>query len=105
MFKLVNMAAVWALWAYVLPNFAHAEPRPSTTEMPCASVARLVATRGAVVLSTGPNTYDRYVANGDACDRGQGTEPASSAHTMQPSALSDTAVHAASAVGGETERT
>ena len=76
MFNLVNMAALWALWAYVLPNFAHAQPRPSTTEMPCASVARLVAARGAVVLSTGPNTYDRYVASGDACERGQGTEPA-----------------------------
>jgi len=75
-FKLVNMAAVWALWAYLLPNFAHAQPRPSTTEMPCASVARLVATRGAVVLSTGRNTYDRYVASGDGCERGQGTEPA-----------------------------
>ena len=76
MSKLANMAVLWALWAYLLPNFAHAQPRPSTTEMPCASVAGLVATRGAVVLSTGPNTYDRYVANGDACDRGQGTEPA-----------------------------
>ena len=46
MFKLVNMAALWVLWAYLLPNFAHAQPRPSTTEMPCASVARLVASEG-----------------------------------------------------------
>ncbi len=76
MSKLVNIAVLSALTAYLVPNFAQAQARPSTTEMPCASVVRLVAARGAVVLSTGPNTYDRYVASGDACDRGQGTEAA-----------------------------
>jgi hypothetical protein len=105
MSKLVNMVVLSALWAYSLPNFAHAQPGPSTTEMPCASVARLVATRGAVVLSTGRNTYEHYVANGDACDRGQGTEPAFERTYDAAQCFIVTAVHAVLGVGGETERT
>jgi len=76
MLKLVDFAAAIALAAYLVPNFAHGQARPTTTGMPCASVAGLVASRGAIVLSTGPHTYDRYVASGAACQRGEGTEAA-----------------------------
>jgi hypothetical protein len=76
MFKRVNFAAAISLAAYLVPGLAHNQARPTTTGLPCASVAGLVASRGAVVLSTGPNTYDRYVASGAACQRGEGTEAA-----------------------------
>src|SRR5215203_3564455 len=69
-------AAVIVLSGSLVPSFAHAQARPSTTGMRCASVQSLVSSRGAVILSTGPNTYDRYVAVASACDRGQGTDAA-----------------------------
>ena len=53
-----------------------AQPRPNTTTIACSAIVSLVTARGAVVLSTGPNSYDRFVADGSFCDRGQGVEPA-----------------------------
>ena len=44
--------------------------------MGCGSVTALVAAQGAVVLGTGGHSYDRFVANGSYCERGQGSEPA-----------------------------
>jgi hypothetical protein len=44
-----------------------AEARPSTLAMSCAEAAGLVAARGAVVLSTGRHTYDRFVAHAGYC--------------------------------------
>lgn len=64
------------LGAALATTAAAAQPRPLTTSLPCASVAALVSARGAVVLGTGPNAYDRYVAHGGLCERGQGSEPA-----------------------------
>ena len=55
---------------------AVAQPRPLTTNMTCAAASALVSARGAVVLGTGPHTYDRYVAHPGFCDRGQGYDPA-----------------------------
>ena len=74
MLKRLNFAL--AIAASLVPNFAHGQTRPTTTGMLCASATQLVASRGAVVLSTGPNTYDRYVASGAACQRGEGIEAA-----------------------------
>jgi hypothetical protein len=76
MIKLAHAAAAIVLSGTLVPNVPHAQARPSTTGMRCASVQSLISSRGAVVLSTGPNTYDRYVATAAACDRGQGTEAA-----------------------------
>jgi hypothetical protein len=55
---------------------ALAQPRASTLDMTCGQARALVAARGAAVLSTGPRTYDRYVAWVGACQRGQVTAPA-----------------------------
>jgi hypothetical protein len=76
MFKLDKITVVIALAVHLSPSFAHGQARPSTTRMSCASVAHLVASRGTVVLSIGPHTFDRYVDSGAACERGQGIEAA-----------------------------
>src|SRR3712207_8809967 len=44
-----------------------AEARPSTLAMTCREAAALVAQSGAIVLSTGKHTYDRFVANAGFC--------------------------------------
>jgi len=41
--------------------------RPSTLAMTCAQAKALVASRGAIVLSTSPTTYDRYVRDASFC--------------------------------------
>jgi hypothetical protein len=50
--------------------------RASTPGMSCQSAATLVARQGAVVLSTGPDLYDRYVANDTFCPIGYFARPA-----------------------------
>jgi hypothetical protein len=45
--------------------------RPSTLSMSCSQAQSLVARRGAVVLSTGRHTYDRFVASGGYCLYGE----------------------------------
>ncbi|WP_217577600.1 hypothetical protein [Mesorhizobium sp. GbtcB19] len=47
---------------------AHAA-RPDTRAMSCAQVQALIRSRHAAVLTTGPNTYDRFVRQfGNECD-------------------------------------
>jgi len=41
--------------------------RPNTLDMTCAEAAATVARAGAIVLSTGVHTYDRFVATGAYC--------------------------------------
>jgi len=50
--------------------------RPDTRAMTCQQAAGLVANRGAVVLSTGPDIYDRYVASERLCWSGYYGRPA-----------------------------
>ncbi len=50
--------------------------RPDTLGMSCVQAQSLVASRGAVVLSTGPNTFDRFVASSRYCGLGEYAEPA-----------------------------
>ena len=53
-----------------------AQGRPNTTTMSCRAAAALVASHGAIVLSTGPTTYDRYVLDDGYCNRDEETRPA-----------------------------
>lgn len=46
---------------------AFAQRQPYTPSMACADVIALVNRVGAVVLYTGPNTYDRYVRDRSFC--------------------------------------
>jgi hypothetical protein len=55
---------------------AIAQARVSTVAMSCGQAAALVAAHGAAVLGTGGYTYDRFVADGRFCVRGEITEPA-----------------------------
>ncbi|WP_237050033.1 hypothetical protein [Microvirga ossetica] len=55
---------------------AFAQNRPLTTRMSCSQAQGLVAAQGAIVLDTGPLTYDRYVRSSSACALGEVTEPA-----------------------------
>jgi hypothetical protein len=45
--------------------------RPSTLGMSCGEAQALVAQAGAIVLSTGQHTYDRYVAHFGYCLPGE----------------------------------
>jgi hypothetical protein len=40
-------------------------------DMTCAQAAGIVASQGAVVLYTGPTTFDRYVRDSSFCARGE----------------------------------
>ena len=44
-----------------------AQGRPDARTMSCEEVRAMIATRGAVVLTTGRHTYDRYVAGSHFC--------------------------------------
>lgn len=59
-----------------LARAAYAQSRPYSPRMTCQSAARMVAARGAVVMSTGPNTYDRYVRSQPYCTPSETTRPA-----------------------------
>jgi len=54
---------------------ALAQSLPNSLNMSCAATANLVQQRGAVVIATGPNVYDRYVSNQGYCDVDQTTYP------------------------------
>ncbi len=55
---------------------AMAQSGPTTLNMTCAQAAGLVASRGAVVLRTGPITYDRYVRDSSFCPYPDSARPA-----------------------------
>ncbi len=54
---------------------AQAQSHPFTPRMSCAAASRLVATKGALILSTGADLYDRYVASQAYCQRDEITKP------------------------------
>jgi hypothetical protein len=60
----------------ILATAAPAQDRPSTTAMTCRQASGLVASHGAVVLGTGPVTYDRFVAGPGHCVLSEYLEPA-----------------------------
>lgn len=57
--------AMCATGAFV--SEAMAQRRPSTLGMTCAQAQSLVRSTGAIVLSTGAHTYDRFVASQRFC--------------------------------------
>ena len=62
--------------AAMLPSLAAlAQGRPDARTMSCERVRSLIAERGAVVLTTGRHTYDRYVHDGRFCDMGEVARP------------------------------
>ena len=67
-------ATVLILIAVTSPG-AMLSGRPSSTSMTCAAAYNLVTQRGAVVIGTGGDTYDRAVAHQGFCERGEVTVP------------------------------
>jgi hypothetical protein len=57
--------------AALLASASVAAARPSTLDMSCGEAAATVARAGAIVLSTGTHTYDRFVAHNGYCLPGQ----------------------------------
>ncbi len=55
---------------------AQAQGRPDSLRMSCGSARGLVSQRGAIVLGSGPNLYDRYVASQGFCLPDEITKPA-----------------------------
>jgi hypothetical protein len=55
---------------------ATAQSGPTTLMMSCAQAMGIVAAQGAVVLRTGPTTYDRYVRDGGFCALQEAVRPA-----------------------------
>lgn len=60
-------SAVTAAVLAALSSAAAAQGRPDARAMTCAEVRALILDRGAVVLTTGQHTYDRYVAGNGFC--------------------------------------
>ena len=55
--------------AMVIAATSFANARPDTRKMSCAQTQALIRSLHAEVLTTGPNTYDRYVRQfGNECD-------------------------------------
>ncbi|PTW61525.1 hypothetical protein C8N35_102236 [Breoghania corrubedonensis] len=53
-----------------------AEARPDTRTFTCAQAKDLVTRSGAITLTTGPATYERFVAHRGQCLRMEITQPA-----------------------------
>jgi hypothetical protein len=55
---------------------ARAQSHPLTLKMSCAQAQGLVASQRAIVLNTGPLTYDCYVRSSESCAVGETLDPA-----------------------------
>ena len=59
----------------LLPTTSIAAARPNTTAMSCGEAAATVARAGAIVLTTGEHTYERFVSASTFCLGGEIAEP------------------------------
>jgi len=65
-----------ALSLLIVATTAQAQSRPSTTNMSCNASRQLVFSRGAIVLGTGGQTYDRFVRDRTFCQMTEYTQTA-----------------------------
>ncbi|WP_019906210.1 hypothetical protein [Methylobacterium sp. 77] len=74
----VSFAPTYALvaGAILAPLAVSAQGRPATPAMLCAEAAALVNRAGAIVMTTGPITYDRIVRDGGFCALPEAPKPA-----------------------------
>lgn len=59
----------------LMPALAQAQSRPDTTTLTCSEASELVARAGAIVMTTGPATYARFVRDGGFCPLPETTQP------------------------------
>jgi hypothetical protein len=71
----LSTASVATILACLIVTAA-AAARPYAPKMSCRSLQSMMAARGAVVVSTGPDLYDRFVKDSRYCERTQRTEAA-----------------------------
>lgn len=67
------------LAALVTAGFAMAtaaQARPFTPSMACGTAANMVSLNGAIVMDTGPHTYDRFVISQRFCAKNEYTKAA-----------------------------
>ncbi len=64
--KILQVGATALVFAVAMSVSASAQ-RPDARNMTCQQVSDLIASTGAVVLTTGRHTYDRYVAGSRYC--------------------------------------
>lgn len=64
------MAATTTGLAVLAALSAAAQGRPDVRELACGQARSLIKDSGAVVLTTGRYTFDRYVSNGHYCASG-----------------------------------
>ncbi|MCJ8143765.1 hypothetical protein MKI84_12645 [Ancylobacter sp. A5.8] len=69
-------AALLSLPFVLLAAPAFAQGMPNSLNMTCSATRAMVQQQGAVVIATGPNVYQRYVADQRYCDYGEETYPA-----------------------------
>ena len=74
--RLSHLASKWVLALALLLPPCSAQSRPFLPSLSCGDAVALVANHGAVVLGTGPSTYDRFVRDGGFCGIEETTEPA-----------------------------
>ncbi|MEM7695159.1 MAG: hypothetical protein AAF318_11970 [Pseudomonadota bacterium] len=55
------------LAAFTLALPAAADARPNTRNLSCAATQALIAREGAITLSTGRHTFNRFVSGGAIC--------------------------------------
>ncbi len=71
------MRTILLPFAFVLlATPALAQSMPNSLNMSCATATNLVRQQGGVVIATGPNIFDRYVASQRYCSLDQTTVPA-----------------------------
>ena len=67
--------ALTALSSATFASATFAQSRPSTTRMSCSAASNIVQGRGAAVLGTGGDTFDRFVRDAGFCFHGQVLRP------------------------------
>jgi hypothetical protein len=72
--RLLSHARPAACALAVIVAAGSAQARPFAPALLCQQIMSVIAAQGAVVLSTSPTTYDRYVRDGSFCLPGQVTE-------------------------------
>lgn len=72
----MRRAAALCIVLAAIPAAALAQARPFVPAMSCAQARGLVRSAGAIVLSTGQFTYDRYVEDDGFCDADEYAAPA-----------------------------
>ena len=70
--KLLASALIVTLFA----GQALAQSRPVSTSMSCGQARALIAKQGAVVMTTGPSLYDRFVREQGLCTPTEVIQPA-----------------------------